>query len=140
MSAYATQQDMIDRFGTDEVRQLSDRSGSGSIDGTVVDQALADASDQIDSYIGGRYTLPLNHVPPVLTRVCVDIARYQLYDIAAPEQIAERYKANLQWLTQVAKGTVRLGLDSAETAPASSDSPELNSAGHVWSRSDKSFI
>ena len=140
MSAYATQQDMIDRFGEDEVRQLSDRAGTGSIDSSVVGQALSDASEEMDSYIGGRYQLPLNHVPPVLVRVCVDIARYQLYDVQAPDQVETRYKANLAWLTQVAKGVVRLGLDDTNVAPTPSDTAEIDSAGHVFSRDDKSFI
>lgn len=137
---YATQQDMIDRFGSDELLQLTDRTNSGTIDSTLVDQVLADATATIDSYIGGRYELPLLHVPPVLTRVCAELARYALYTIEAPQAIADRYKANVQWLTQVANGVVRLGLDSTSVAPAPSDGAQMENDGHVFSRTDQSFI
>ena len=64
---YATRQDMISRFGEEEIRLLTDRDGSaGAIVDAVLDQVLADASAEIDGYIGGRYRLPLVTVPQIL--------------------------------------------------------------------------
>lgn len=115
---YATQQDLVDRFGEDEVRQLTDRTNTGAIDSTVVDQVLADASEEMDGYIGARYQLPLATTPTVLVRVCADIARYQLYIDQPPDQVAQRYKDAVTFLTQISKGTVTLGLPSSQQEPS----------------------
>lgn len=120
---YTTEQDMVDRFGQDELIQLTDRSNTGAIDTTVLDDAIADAGNEIDSYLGGRYTLPLSTVPPVLNRVCAEIARYRLYTFEAPAEVANRYKANTQWLTQVANGVIQLGVDAVGAQPADAVTP-----------------
>jgi phage gp36-like protein len=72
---YATMQDIIDRYGEDELIVAADHDEDGSADTVVVEQGLSDASDEIDVYIGERYPLPLAAVPSVLKRLCVDMAR-----------------------------------------------------------------
>ncbi len=119
---YAQQQDMIDRFSQEELVQLTDLTGSGQIDATTVGDALADASDEMDSYIGAVAQLPLTNIPPVLTRVCCDIARYRLYDQAAPTEVTARYTASVNWLTQLAKGVVKLGLPQTQQPPVQDES------------------
>lgn len=114
---YATQQDLVDRFGEDELRQLTDRDNSGSIDTAVLDQALADASEEIDSYVGARYRLPLSTVPQILVRWAADIARYHLYDDAAPEQVQKRYDAVRSSMRMLAEGKTTLGLDTDDQQP-----------------------
>ena len=49
---YAGVQDMVARFGDLEVLQLSDRQQQGVIDTAVVETALADATAEIDAYLG----------------------------------------------------------------------------------------
>lgn len=115
---YATRAALIDRFGEAELIQLTDRERLGVIDDTVLDQAIADAAHEIDSHLAGRYTLPLATVPPVLTRVACDVARYRLYDDAAPEEVRNRYKDGVRWLEALARGTVSLGMPPAETPAA----------------------
>ena len=61
--AYCTQQDMIDRFGSEDLIQLTDRNALGVIDATVLSAAIDDATDTMDTYIATRYTLPLAVVP-----------------------------------------------------------------------------
>jgi len=139
---YATRDDMISRFGDEEIRLLTDRDGSaGAIVDAVLDQALADASAEIDGYIGGRYSLPLATVPDVLVRLCCDIARYLLHDERAPEQLQARYEACLKFLTRLGTGELSLGvLDASETGP-SANTAEIQSAGSVFARDNsKGFI
>ncbi|HKJ94852.1 MAG TPA: DUF1320 domain-containing protein [Gammaproteobacteria bacterium] len=131
MSTYATQQDLVDRFGSDELIQLTDRSSSGTIDATVVDQALSDASDEMDGYIGARYELPLPSTPNTLVRVCADIARYRLYDIQAPEAVAQRYKDAVAFLKAVSTGAVALGLPTA-SQPSSAGAPQKSAPSPVF--------
>jgi phage gp36-like protein len=109
---YATKQDLIDRFGEPELIELTDRDDSGAIDDTVLDQALADAQEEIDTYVGARYRLPLESTPQILVRWCADIARYHLYDDAAPEQVQKRYDAVRGSMKMLAEGKTSLGLDT----------------------------
>lgn len=138
---YATQQDLIDRFGETEVAQLSDRTTNGAaIDPVVVASKLADADAEIDAYLQAKYTLPLAVVPPVLARIACDIARYHLYDDRATDQVTARYKDAIRFLENLAKGAVSLGTDPS-TTPASSGAPEHFTGTPVFNRDTlKDFV
>lgn len=102
--AYATEQDLIDRFGAEELAQLSDRINGVAIDSVVVGLALADADAEIDSYLATRYALPLASVPADLARIAADIARYRLYDDRPTETVRKRYEDGVRDLKALAKG------------------------------------
>ena len=106
---YATLQDMIDRFGERELGQIAQGVALEVIDADRVERALADASAEIDGYVGTRYPLPLAPVPALLTRAACDVARYRLYDDAAPEEVRRRYEDVARLLRHIAEGTVSLG-------------------------------
>lgn len=132
--SYASKQDMIDRFGMDELIQLTDRATppAGVIDDVVLNAALADADDEINGYLQAKYTLPLASVPLLIRKLARTIARYNLYDDLPPEHIENRYKAAIKTLEGIAKGIMHLGLDSAsQTAPQTS-MPETNADDAVF--------
>ncbi len=106
--SYATQQDMVERFGAQELAQLSDRINGEQIDVTIVERALTDAAAEIDAYLGARYSLPLDSLPAVLVRLNADMARYHLYDDKAPEAVRTRHQDALDLLKRIANGTVQL--------------------------------
>ena len=108
---YATQAQMIDRFGEAELIQLTDRAGTvGAVVVAVLDAALADADQEIDSYLRPVRTLPLAApIPERLVRVAADVARYHLYDSAAPDDVRTRYEDAIRWLRDVATGRASLG-------------------------------
>lgn len=139
---YASRDDMISRFGEDELTLLTDRDGrAGAIVEAVLTQALEDASAEIDGYIGGRYRLPLNPVPAVLTRLCCDMARYNLTDERATEQLQKRYEAAVQFLTRLGKGELSLGFVDTDSQGPSNNTAQIQSDGHVFARSrSKGFI
>lgn len=117
--AYASLQDMVERFGETEMIQMSDRSMTATaLDATVVAAKLADADAEIDGYLGQRFTLPLASVPTVLKRIATDIARYHLYDDRATEQVTKRYDGAIAFLKGVAKGDVSIGVDPSGDVPA----------------------
>jgi hypothetical protein len=78
--AYATQQNLIDRFGERELIELTDRADppTGAIDAAVVTKALADADGAINGYLAVKYQLPISPVPVMFERFGCDIARYYL--------------------------------------------------------------
>lgn len=129
--AYATASDMIARFGATELAQLSDRSpellvsaesltvaaAGGDLSGysseiqdataaalEVIQSALGDASTEINTYLSGRYTLPLTTIPPHLRRYCCDVARYYLEGARAREETEKRYEKAVAYLKDVSKG------------------------------------
>ena len=105
---YCTQDDMISRFGEEELIQLTDRAALGVIDGTVLDRAMADAAAEIDGYLAGRYALPLAETPQALTLVACDIARYRLYDDSVIDIVKERYEQAVAYLRSLARGEISL--------------------------------
>lgn len=140
---YATEQDMINRFSEQEIILLTERQHAlDSIDSAVLTQAIADASAEIDGYLVSRYTLPLNHVPPVLARICCDIARYFLCNENAPEHIATRYQDALKFLKSVGEGKLSLGADAlGNSAATNANTAHIESAGSVFARDkSKGFI
>lgn len=124
--AYATWQDMVDRFGAGELQKLDPRHVDADPDaepavaedypGLTV--ALGDASAEIDGYLAPLYGLPLQGGPwPFLRRLACDLARFQLYDNSVPDTVAERAKAARDALASIRSGELAF-LDDAGKAPA----------------------
>ena len=130
---YATQANLITRFGEQEITELTDRTNTG-IDAAVVSKALADADAEINGYVSAKHELPLNPVPAVLERLACEIARYYLYEDRVTEQVRRRYEDARKWLQGVANGTVSLGVDASGDAPASSGGPQSSAPERVFTR------
>lgn len=131
---YATQQNLLDRYGEQELIELTDRANLGVIDAAVLAQALADADAEINGYLAGRYALPLATTPVVLVRAACDIARFNLHKDAAPELVQKRRDDAVKFLALVGQGKIGLGLDAAaETAPATGG-PQHAGGARVFDR------
>ncbi|WP_243466188.1 gp436 family protein [Sodalis glossinidius] len=91
---YARRDDMVLRFGEREVRTLTDRDNTGEINAAVLAGGLQAAADEINGYIGGRYTLPLPVVSSNLRGIACDIARYRLTgtERVCTGEIRDRYR------------------------------------------------
>lgn len=119
---YATQADMVSRFGELEMIQLTDRDRLGVIGIAVLAQALADATAYADGFLGRVYQLPLRGCaqpeaggvvtylpPPVLTRLVCDLARYYLFTNGDKDHEAvRRHKAATTELVGIAAGDTQL--------------------------------
>lgn len=118
---YAAVSDMTARFDEAELVQVTDQAGAGVIDEAVVTAAIEDATNEIDSYVGKAYDLPLATTPPVLTRYCCDIARYELFKRKGEmaQVIQDAYNAAIRWLKSLSDGSTVLDLGGGvEAAPA----------------------
>ncbi|MFN4325240.1 MAG: gp436 family protein [Azonexus sp.] len=102
---YATQADLENRFGAEELAQRSDRINGSVIDAAVVARALADAEAEIDAYLAARYQLPLVSTPPILVRLACDIAIYRLCD-TPPDEVRKRYEDAVRDLKRAADGVL----------------------------------
>jgi phage gp36-like protein len=138
---YCSLDEFIARFDLDELVQLTDPNGTGSIGRQVAEAAIVDASSLIDGYLGGRYALPLTTVPTVLIRLCADIARYNLYDNAVTDVVEKNYKHAVDFLMNVSTGKVRLGLSGTNEKAESDAVISIESGVKVFSRDNaKGFI
>ena len=131
--AYLTEQDLTDRIGADEVLRLADRDGDGVADSGVVSKAIAEAEGIIDSYLTGRYVLPLSPMPVILTSLAADLALYNLHPWGAPEEMRQRYKDAVATLGKIAKGDMVLQADRIPTETI----PQWGDAGPVLSEPRK---
>lgn len=130
--SYCTKADMIARFGELELIQLTDDVNAGAIDDETLAQAIADAEAEINSYLAGRYTVPLPSTPLVLVRIATDIARYYLYADRVTEQVRVRYDDGVKFLRAVAKGDVSIGVDSLNAPAAVNGGPQFNAGTTVF--------
>lgn len=128
--AYATQQDMVDRFEEGELIQLTDHENIGVINTVVLAKALDDADAFIDGYLASRYTLPLAVVPKSIVRMACEITRYFLYDNLAPDEIRRRYEDAEKFLAALAKGSITLGPDPDDAGSAGA--PEVSTPGRIF--------
>ncbi len=137
---YATVLQLIKAFGIVEIARLCDgdaepylvsaelfraaAKGEALPDGTTPEEeaavadalekgedALVQASRDMDSYLGVRFTLPLS--PDVveangLRTRCMNLSRYLLSDDRATEEIRARYKDDKTWLREIRDGKAQL--------------------------------
>ena len=108
---YCDQDGMITRFGEGELITLTDTSDTGQIDVEALQVALSDASDEIDTYLAARHSLPLDSTPDILVRLCADIARYRLYDDRMLDEVEKRYDDSIKLLKDIARGTAQLPIE-----------------------------
>lgn len=134
---YATQQQMIDRFGEADLIRLTDRADPplDALDATVLQRAQEDAKALIDSYVSARYALPLPSVPLVLVRCECDLAFAQLHGSNIPEAVSKQSSQWLAFLTNVSKGLVSLGPDASNNVPSSEGSVLVSSTPPVFDSS-----
>ena len=117
---YATEADLVARFGG-EIDEMKLLHASAS---TAVQDALQDASEEINGYIGGRYPLPLPNVPSNLERMACDIARYRLYFQQPIEEARKRYEDAIAFLKRVADNKAHLQIQLPETNQIVDDQPK----------------
>lgn len=135
---YATQQDLTDRFGEQELVQLTDKVNrpASTIDPTPIARALTDATALIDSHVGKLYRLPLSTVPPILVKYACDIARYYLHGKAAEKDdaITRAFNEAQNWLENVSKGLVTLEAEGVPTPQTGGGSVRAVAANRVFTR------
>jgi len=118
---YSTLTDLKKLIPETVIIQLTDDENTGSVNQERVDEAIASADAEIDSYCGGRYTVPFTTVPDIVRKISVDIAIYNLYSRKVeeiPETRSDRYKNDIRQLGDIATGKITIGETDA-TVPES---------------------
>lgn len=125
--AYCVTQDLYDALSQRAVDKMAkdEATDTAEIIAARIEAAIDKAGERIDGYLRGRYTLPIENAPGILTDLCVDIA---LYFIAGRKGIAEgtpeknletKYRDAIAYLKDVQAGRADIGLvdDEGNSAP-----------------------
>jgi phage gp36-like protein len=118
--AYASVQDMIVKFGLQEVKELSnlDDPMAEVVNEAIVTRALDDVSARMNGWIASRYDLSKVGDSEVLKAACLDMARYELDKNLQREDVRLRYEDWRDWFRDLARGLVQLDLPIEEQAAA----------------------
>ncbi|OTG62841.1 hypothetical protein B9T29_06370 [Acinetobacter sp. ANC 3903] len=116
---YATEANLVARFG-DEINNLKLMVTNPKF----VEDAIQDATEEINGHIGGRYPLPLPNVPSNLKRMACDIARYRLYFEKPTDEVRQRYEDAIAFLKRVADNKAHLQIQLPETNEIVDDQPK----------------
>lgn len=109
-----TTQDLLDRFGEQELINLTDHDSYQAINQAVLEKAIADAEADIASYLqavglvtltshGKLKYLPAPSAPKSLIIKACDITRYYLHENGVTEIVEKRYDLAIAWLKLVMK-------------------------------------
>lgn len=105
--AYCTTADLTARYGAAQLLQASDREGDGVLNEEVVANACNDAAELIDSYLGERYTLPLNPVSGLVLGWACKISWFLIQSSPRNED-REAYEDALDHLDKARQGKIVL--------------------------------
>lgn len=133
---YATQQDMLARYGMPRLVQLTDINEpmTGELVSAVLSARLVDASAEIDGYLVGRMALPLASPPEVLKLLCCRLAYYLLLGAGAGEVDQADVKAARDYLKSVAKGEIPLTPPDQAPALAGAGAVIFSGGSKDWGR------
>ncbi|OTG87697.1 hypothetical protein B9T31_04150 [Acinetobacter sp. ANC 4558] len=110
---FATVQSMLEKFGERELIQLTDTQEpyTDQINLIKMQAALDEANSEIEGYIAGRYSLPLQTIPPFLQSLACHMARYHACTGAMSDNdpIRTRYENAIKSLKEISKGAIALG-------------------------------
>ena len=128
--SYVTVEAMQLKFGERELIQLTDNEApyQHAINMDKLNAAMQEANSEIDAYIGSRYPLPLQVMPPFLVNIGCNLARFygNTGDLAENNPIKARYDASIKTLTKISKGELTLG-----GSPAGESKPVKTAANNV---------
>jgi phage gp36-like protein len=121
MPAYTDLARLTARYGADMLIRVTDRAeiATGQIDESVVTKACDDAMALIDGYLAGRYALPLDEVPPLVSALAEDIAIWRLHAYDPDPKLKADFEAAMRSLRDISDGRIRLtglaGVAAAQT-------------------------
>ena len=111
---YCTKDELLTKIPEDYLTDLADDDGDGIVEDSIVNEAIEQASAEIDAYVGSRYPTPLSSVPKIIKKLCIDIAIYNLHlrSDKVTDAWKDVYKNAVELLKAIAKGDITLGVQA----------------------------
>lgn len=131
MAIYCGYLDLVERFGTKELTQLTNMVGPCP----AVDSAINDACSEIDGYLAVRYTLPISEPTPLILKRCAcELARYFLWDDNTTDHVRQRYEDAVNILKSIASGATVLPVTTFYPEPSAGGVFIVSNDNSVWGR------
>ncbi len=109
---YSTDTDLYDRMDADLVIQLTDDAGTGEVNQAKLDALRADCHELINTFLRGKYTVPLEPTPEILTIIEADLLVYKVYsrrgDYEIPDSVKSADQKAMAMLKDINRGTIKL--------------------------------
>ena len=130
-SITATPKDLDNHLGTRDIASLLADLSTNPEKQTAVDSAIDDAESTCDSYIAGRYDVPVATPPAALKGAAADLAIYNLWQRSPnmPTNISEARDDAIKWLKDVASGTATL--PGASPAPTPTTGAQIQTTSNT---------
>jgi phage gp36-like protein len=129
---YATRSDLEQRYAEDVAQRDT------VLHALAVDNALADASAEIDGYLSVLYQVPVTPVPASILRVACAIARYRLLGDAATETARKDYEDATRFLRSVVDGKARVEGAAALAGADGARLVEVSTSQRLFDRASRS--
>jgi phage gp36-like protein len=140
--AYSTLTDLKKLLPEELLIQLTDDEGAGVVNQGRIDEAIAGADTEIDSYCGVKYAVPFAApVPDLVKKLSIDISIYNLYSRKVeelPATRADRYKNAIRQLEGIAGGKISIGEATEPTPAAGADGAEISGSDRIFTRDNMS--
>jgi phage gp36-like protein len=119
--AYCIINDLYGNETKDAIAQLSNDTQPSKVDENVVNTIIAEQSDEIDSYVRGRYPLEKVATDPVLKKICIELTlfelRYRRNKSKITDSIQKSYDRQIQKLRDIQSGKMTLYIDDTDLRP-----------------------
>lgn len=109
---YLSSDEYVARYGEGETIRLTDDAKTGRVHEPTLLAALTDATKFADSYLAGRYTLPLEEPPELIKQIVADLARERLYRSKPLPAVIDAAKRARAILLDLSAGRAQLQLAS----------------------------
>lgn len=106
----------------------------------MAEEAIQDASAEIDGYLAKRYNVPLKEIPAAIRKFSKDIAIYNLVSRIGIDEndrqktILTRYNQAVSFLTKAANGTIQLGLSENDLQSQAATGFQISGNTRLFSR------
>lgn len=117
---YITRDDLVDRYGEDDIAGLERNIKTPD----ATNSRIMDATRYINSYISDY--LPLAAVPSSLEDACALIARYKLFKNKRPDDVNTDYDKLIVWLDKISTGKLALIDDDGNKISKTDDFNNVN--------------
>lgn len=116
---YCTINDIINELSYKISAQLSNDADPNTLNDTLIEQYISDASELINSYLRGRYPLPLQSDHAIIKNICIDVVKYELYKRRSKldENLKDIYNNAISDLNKLQRGIIVLDEGTTDTRP-----------------------
>ena len=130
---YGSLDQLKKRLPESELIMLTDDDSTGEFNEAVFQELAAGVDELIDSHLRGRFALPLNSVPGIISAIALDLYLFELYGrrptFEIPKTVETKRNNQMRVLVGIKKGDIQLGIAGVATPAAATSINSIQVAG-----------